>query len=239
MRYTQHTKTFLHLIWRDRASRLTGSLCVIFILLGVGISATDAAATNIALWVLATICGGRTAYSVWLREHNERLWYQNRIYPSFVVSYDPADEECDSSNIESEDGTRARCIRLRIENIGTISVPCRGFFTIRETPAVGTAQLCWIDKNDGLVSTISLVKGVPRYLQIFSISESNRITPTTWGNPPERRSLETMRIFEPNSTYMFNVAIKADDYSETVFYDVVLEWTGDWQTAFVRGSAHS
>ncbi|HTV30193.1 MAG TPA: hypothetical protein VMF32_20685, partial [Xanthobacteraceae bacterium] len=67
----------------------------------------------------------------------------------------------------------------------------------------------------------------------------NRITPTTWGNPPARRSFETMRIFEPNGTYMFNVAIKADDYSETVFYDVVLEWTGDWQTAFVRGSAHS
>jgi hypothetical protein len=237
---THYALLFLHSAWRDVASRLTGSLSAALILLGLGMSAADSGIIQFAIWLLAAICGGQAAYSIWLREHKERLWFESRINPSLIVAFDPTDEGCDSSDGELSDGTKARSIRLRVENTGTINISAKAFFTIDQIPGVSARPLFWADAAARLTSIAPLVKGVARYLQIFLINDSNQIITKIPEDPLpcQWRPLELTNLFETNNTYMFNIAIKADDYSETIFYDVVLDWTGDWQTAFVHGRAH-
>jgi len=72
--------TFLRLVWGEWASRVTGSLSAILLLLGLVISIAGAFGVRVpadsiiqfAIWILAAICGGQAAYSVWARERVAR-----------------------------------------------------------------------------------------------------------------------------------------------------------------------
>lgn len=81
--------TFLRLIWGEWASRVTGSLSAILVLLGLSISFAGAAGEKIpadsiiqlATWVFAAICGGQAAYRVWAREHSARVVAEEQSKP--------------------------------------------------------------------------------------------------------------------------------------------------------------
>lgn len=72
--------TFLRLIWGEWASRVTGSLSAVLLIVGLGISIASAAGVKvpaqsllqIATWLLVAICGGQAAYAVWARERVAR-----------------------------------------------------------------------------------------------------------------------------------------------------------------------
>jgi hypothetical protein len=71
---------FLRLVWGEWASRVTGSLSAVLLLLGLGISVASAfgvaipaqSILQIATWLLVAICGGQAAYAVWARERAAR-----------------------------------------------------------------------------------------------------------------------------------------------------------------------
>lgn len=71
---------FLRLIWSEWASRVTGSLSAILVLLALGISIAGAMGHAIpagpfvetATWVIAAVCGGQAAFAVWARERAAR-----------------------------------------------------------------------------------------------------------------------------------------------------------------------
>jgi hypothetical protein len=77
----QHTVwTFLRLVWSEWASRVTGSLSAVLVLLGLGISLAGtfgaqipaASIIQLATWLLAAACGGQAAYAVWGKEREAR-----------------------------------------------------------------------------------------------------------------------------------------------------------------------
>ncbi len=79
--------TFLRLVWGEWASRVTGSLSAVVLLLGLGISVASAAGISvpaqsvlqIATWLLVAICGGQAAYAVWARERAARDEAETRL----------------------------------------------------------------------------------------------------------------------------------------------------------------
>jgi hypothetical protein len=86
---SNQTWTFLRLIWGEWASRVTGSLSAILVLIGLSISFAGAAGARIpadsiiqlATWIFAAICGGQAACSVWAREHWARVVAEEKLKP--------------------------------------------------------------------------------------------------------------------------------------------------------------
>jgi hypothetical protein len=82
-------REFLRLVWAEWSTRVTGSLSAVLLLLGLGISVTSAFGVTIpsegiiqlATWLLAAICGGQSAFSVWNNERKKVAALQNRLEP--------------------------------------------------------------------------------------------------------------------------------------------------------------
>jgi hypothetical protein len=72
--------TFIRLIWGEWASRVTGSLSAVLVLAGLGVSLAGTFGARIpsdsiiqlGTWLLAAICGGQAAYTVWKKENDEK-----------------------------------------------------------------------------------------------------------------------------------------------------------------------
>jgi hypothetical protein len=90
---------FLLLIWDEWSSLVTGSLSAILVLLGIGISVSGALGfhfeseswVQIASWILAAFCGGKAAYSVWVREQREKKELQERLRPKLRLEFSSRD----------------------------------------------------------------------------------------------------------------------------------------------------
>ena len=78
---------FLRLVWGEWSSRVTGSLSATLVLLGLGISVVSAFGIHVpsesiiqlATWLLAAVCGGVAAYSVWAREHMTKVQLETTL----------------------------------------------------------------------------------------------------------------------------------------------------------------
>jgi hypothetical protein len=81
--------TFLKLVAAKWASLVTGAFSALLALLGLGINIVGAfgikipsdSVIQLATWILAAICGGYAAFSVWHGEH------MSRTSPNVIVSY--------------------------------------------------------------------------------------------------------------------------------------------------------
>lgn len=71
----------MRLVWGEWASRVTGSLSAVLVLVGLGVSVSGALGYDVpqssiiqlGTWLLAAVCGGQAAYSVWAKEHTARM----------------------------------------------------------------------------------------------------------------------------------------------------------------------
>jgi len=88
--------TFLRLVWGEWSSLVTGSLSAVLVLIGLGISIAGAVGAKIpadsiiqfGTWVLAAVCGGQAAYSVWAREHSRAVELDEKISSKLKLSFD-------------------------------------------------------------------------------------------------------------------------------------------------------
>jgi hypothetical protein len=128
---------------------------------------------------------------------------------------------------------RARCFRLKVDNVGTSRLyQCEGWLeSIQEMPHLSAARLFWIGIPEQ--GAVDLAKGIPRFLQLLKISDSNIVIPATYGAPVEQWPIDQRSKFGPGK-YHFKVGIKGHDESETVFLTLELDWTGNWETASMQ-----
>lgn len=94
---------FLRLVWGEWASRVTGSLSAILVLLGLGINIAGAFGVKIpansviqlGTWLLAAICGGQASYSAWAKERLARDHAEGVIRkitaPKLQILFDSSD----------------------------------------------------------------------------------------------------------------------------------------------------
>jgi hypothetical protein len=176
-----------------------------------------------------TVIWGTMAYAavivsaiiLWRRVVN----LETRLKPKIMVRYDASIPSCDATPLFS-DGTHSRCIRLRVENMGATRLyQCEGWLSIDKFPNVGPARLFWAEGN--FPSAVDLTQKIPRYVQIFRITDSNQIIPATEG---EMWPLDSLNKFSPG-TYVFDIALKGQDDAETILRRLRLIWTGNWKTA--------
>src|SRR6516225_7516984 len=110
--------TFLRLVWSEWASRVTGSLSAILVLLGLGISLAGAFGVQVpaasiiqlATWFLAAACGGQAAYAVWAKEREARNVAELKLRHAYGLSLE-AGTSLDKINREN-----TLEIRLTIRN---------------------------------------------------------------------------------------------------------------------------
>ena len=232
----QQIRIFFRLVFEEWSSRVTGSLSAMLVLLGLGISIAGSLGAKIpadsviqlATWMLAAICGGQAAYSVWSREHNARKAAEAKLTPQLRIVYDPTVPPCKSPTTFS-DGTRtwrAMCFRLQVENVGEQPVDnCEGYLTecrnINDPFELGPTTLTWSDQ-------LRLVKGVKRYLDILNISDTNRISIATPGFvwPIDRQDM-----FTKPGEYLFKIVVHGDNTATLPPYALRLHFTGDWRTS--------
>ena len=152
------------------------------------------------------------------------------LKPKLQARFDPLAPSCDAI-VRFRDGTKSRCIRLKVENTGTSRLlQCEGWLEIREFFRLSPAKLFWVAIPEA--GSVDLTKGISRFLQVFRIHESNVVIPATYANPPEQWPIELQNRFVPGK-YLFTIGLKGQDEAETVFCNLELNWTGDWATAQV------
>jgi len=174
------------------------------------------------------------AFLLWRRV----VGLENKLKPKLKVTHDPIIPSCDAV-VGFRDGTKSRCIRLQVENIGLARLnKCEGWLeSIPEMTRLSPAKLFWVGIPEE--GSVDLTKNIPRFLQVFRIHETNRIVPGTFGNPPEQFPVDLLNRFVVGETYHFRIGLKGDDEAETLFGTVKLIWTGDWATAQVSYAAEN
>ncbi len=110
--------TFLRLVWGEWSSRVTGSISALLVLVGLGMSFAGAFGAKIpadsvlqlCTWLLAAICGCQAAYSVWAREYNRVVCFEERIKPKIRIT--------PTFHVEPKGSAKGwRFVRLIVENM--------------------------------------------------------------------------------------------------------------------------
>src|SRR5262245_49762399 len=71
-------------------------------------------------------------YKLWRANRAEIDRLREQLRPNLKVEFDPSYPSCDAE-VSFSNGTKSRCIRLRVENTGNSRVEgCEGWLTIRE-----------------------------------------------------------------------------------------------------------
>ncbi len=228
--------TFLRLVWAEWSSRVTGPLSAILVLAGLGISVASTFGVKIpsepiiqlGTWLLAAICGGQAAYSVWAREHNHVIALQSRLTPKYSVSF----HEENGSPVRFTDGHPALYFRLCVDNKSTVPVvSCEGWATEiyknEKLSPMSAVKLTWV----GGGTSVTLRPHIPRLLDICFIRDDNEgvlcTENLTW--PVDQAS-----FFSLSNIYKFKILVSAENTA--TLEPMVLEWTlgKKWNEAKMR-----
>jgi hypothetical protein len=173
---------------------------------------------------------------VFEEQKNRADQLEERLQPKLKVEFDKSNLSCDAE-VGFTDGTKSRCIRLRVENTGTLTLAgCQGWLTIKELPGVSAARLIWTgpqEKGAALgipPEIVDLHHLIPQYVQVFRITQSNQVRP---GTQMDIWPIDAMDKFVTGREYEFKVGLTADHEAGTIIRVLKLNWTGDWRTATV------
>jgi hypothetical protein len=237
--------TFLRLVYAEWASLVTGSFSAGLIVLGFAISIASALGkpilggpiVQLATWVLAVICGGVAAFSVWTREHDARMQAEARLVrPELDIEFDPENiPECRLGS------SPVMQFRMKVSNFrsGKTVRNCQGRIEFVERPSLAKSRgpyvekvpLTWAlqtnqhrtDLQDGqslplnvILVGLSTIGGQP-VAQFISMPDAN--------NAPHP--------FDTVGEYRCVVAITSDD-TRPKYVDFVFDWTGNPSTARIK-----
>ena len=131
---------------------------------------------------------------------------------------------------------RSKYFRVKVTTLHAAAEECSGHLISVNGPVPNSirepAQLPFApsDEENSLHKTIRV--GVPAYLDVIAITEINQVCVATKAfSVPDRVRLYGTPTAE--GTYTFTVVISAKD-RPSVTRRLVLNWTGDWQTAHVH-----
>jgi hypothetical protein len=167
-----------------------------------------------------------SSYRALKTRENELTRLKDRLAPKFSAIYDRSFPSCDAIP-QFVGGSHSRCIRLKVELVkGTHLAGCEAWLSIDRFPNVAPVRLFWAEGKGPM--TVDLAQKIPRYVQVFRITDSNQIVPATEG---EGWPIDSQNF--PLGTYTFSIALKGHDEAETITETLRLEWTGNWRTAHV------
>jgi hypothetical protein len=169
----------------------------------------------------------RNSYLLYETEKMRADDLQARVNSKLNITYDAHDLSC-KAVVGFTDGTSSTVFRLRIANTGITPLRhCEGWLSeIEGHRNISPVRLFWVASPTAAMS-VDVIKGIPRYLQICRITQTNEVKMATEG---EMWPFDSLRMFVP-SKYKFKIAVKGQDEAETDMYIVELNWTGDWRTA--------
>lgn len=109
-------------MWAEWASRVTGSLSAILVLTGLGISIAGAFGAKVpadsiiqlGTWLLAAICGGQAAFSVWAREHKQKLYLDEKLTPKIAFSIP---EKNGVLTIPVQSGALSKWVQITVQSV--------------------------------------------------------------------------------------------------------------------------
>jgi hypothetical protein len=237
-------REFLRLVWAEWSSRVTGSLSALLVLLGLGISITSAFGIKIpsegiiqlATWLLAAICGGQAAFSVWTNERKEVVKLQTRLEPKLRGSFSMDDPLCKRADVQLVGGLRGDWYRVRVESVNDATIPqCsvrlldifKGENAILsgETPRLAISQ-----QSDPLNTTI--LPGIPYLIDLLVVRADNQAllaSPTTDGVA----SIDFENLFSESGDYTLRIAVGAPNIV-TLICKLLFIWQHDRTTAKLR-----
>lgn len=237
--------TFLRLVYAEWASLVTGSFSAGLVLLGLAISIAGALGkpipnepiVQLATWTLAVLCGGRAAFSVWVREHDTRMVVEAHLArPELDIEFDP--ENIPECRLGSPPVMQ---FRMKVSNFrsGRTVRNCQGRveFVERLSPSNGTGPyvekvpLTWAlqinqhrtDLQDGQTLPLNVILvgllaiGGQPVAQFISMPDANN-APHPFGTVGEYRCV---------------VAVTSDD-TKPKYVDFVFDWTGNPSTARIK-----
>ena len=210
---------------------MSGAFSVPFAALTVFVKSTYAR----IIWGLMAVAALLfSAFLIWARERKTVIELREKISPKIQVNYDRNEPSCNAV-VSFTDGTRSRCVRLEVQNSGTSRIErCEAWCKIKQFPNISSYRLFWVGPSSSgalanFAGDVDLIKGVPRFVQLFRIHKSNRVIPATEG---EVWPIDAMDKFSAGE-YQFDIAFKGRGEADTVSYSIKLNWTGNWETGDV------
>lgn len=222
---TQHLRDFARAMWGDWLARMSEPASVPAAALALWLS-SDAAKTAFVLTAFA--CLWVTAYRVWRPEHVAREALEARLTPHLEITYDSSIRRCNDT-VNFGDGSRSKCFRIQVQNVSEAPIyNCDGWLkNVDKMPQLSPIRLFWIGAPLS-TNTGDLPPKVPRYLQVFRVTEDGQIIVAT--------ELEAWPLGEDNKfhpgEYLFDLVIDGHEAGQ-VDCRLKVIWTGDWHTTEV------
>jgi hypothetical protein len=115
-----------------------------------------------------------------------------------------------------------------VENLTTRKLhDCEAWLvSTTQFPNISPTKLFWVGQPETF--SVDLINGVPQFVQICRIRDSNQVIMAT---PHETWPIDSIDSFRPGGQYSFRIALKGEDSADTFFYDIRLNWTGNWTTS--------
>jgi hypothetical protein len=131
---------------------------------------------------------------------------QELVRPTLSVVYDKSNRRC-KDLVTYNNGSRSVCFRLQVENDKVSNLAnCEGWLTkVVQMPQISPVKIFWIGSPSEKMFE-DLPEHVPRYLQIYEITETNKVIISTEGR---MWPLGEENIFRPGE-YSFSVVVRAD-----------------------------
>ena len=187
-----------------------------------------------------------TPFRMWQRERRRAEGAELKLNPKLKVTFDKS-QGCQhktklkaramipGQGVQVVASSRVRYFRVRIETqgIGVIK-DCSGYLlslkrdgrTLFDHDSIALPIAPAEREN----STIKDVRaGIPEYLDVFLVMDTNKVKITSPGFVLPI-SIDPNTLFSGPGEYRFHVVVSAPD-SAPAPIDVVLKWTGDWESA--------
>ena len=185
-------------------------------------------------------------YRVWLKDSKRADNAEAQLRPRLKCSFDKshgcqhktklqARAPIPGTGMQVVASSRVRFFRVRIEaeGIGVIK-DCSGHLlslkrngrTLFDHDSI-TLPIAPAERENPTVKDIRA--GVPEYLDVFLLMDTNHVKITSPGFLLPI-SLDANTLFSGPGEYTFHVVVSAPE-SPPVPVDIVLKWTGDWETA--------
>ena len=181
--------------------------------------------------VLLLAGGVYAVYKVWRIEYERNLDWKAKFTPTVTVKFDESIPSCQSES-EFNDGTRAICFRLEVENVGYQTVDyCEGYLTevhrVGDPVLMGIMRLTWATSPTPFVS---LVRNVRRHLDLVRVREDGKVFVASELGWP----INQEHFFDRRGDYIFKVVFSGRNMTTLDPKCYRLSVTTDWQTAKMR-----
>jgi hypothetical protein len=172
-------------------------------------------------------------YKLYVKQRATTQSLTERLAPKLSIEYDPTKPPCKSESAFHPGNFKAECFRLEVQNTSEDTIEnCEGHLIaihqINKSPELGAMRLTWADMP-GPATSMRLIRGIPRHLDILYITEHGRINVCSQGWPINQQGM-----FDNPGEYIFRIVVSGDKTATPPPYSLKLTYTGNWKTSTMK-----